>query len=235
MSLINQRYIADFVKHWKTQYYNHRRDKDEESYYRALKRLAIQAHDHDNEMKFFAGEIRARRYLEDFPWPWQKSLGSSFRYWTGLGYDLISDFGRSLWRPLLLWALLFCLFSSLYLSKATDLAGDTCKNSNDMTPRYAANAIAAKNSLLFLGADRADKIKRAYACLYGAAPLYNKASDGHPDPRQKMGYDKLPNAQKHLAPNVPAAVSILGILHSILSLSLIFLLLLAIRNQFKIK
>jgi hypothetical protein len=55
------------------------------------------------------------------------------------------------------------------------------------------------------------------------------------DPRQKTGYDKLPNTQKHLAPNVPWVVSLLGIIHSVLSLSLIFLLLLAIRNQFKIK
>lgn len=234
-SLIAQQYLSDLKQYWKKEFFNLRRDEDEEARYRSLKRLAIQAHDHVNELEFSAGEVRARRYIRDFPWPWQNGLSSSFRYWTGALYDLSSDFGRSLWRPAFLWAAVFCLFSSLYLSNATELAGETCKNSNDMTPSYAANTIAAKNSLLFLGMDRTDKLKRAYACLYGASPLYAKASETLSDPRQKTGYDKLPNTQKHLAPNVPPLVSFLGILHSVLSLSLIFLLLLAIRNQFKIK
>lgn len=199
---------------------NHRRDEDEEARYRSLKRLAIQAHDHDNEMKFFAGEVRARRYIRDFPWPWQNGLSSSFRYWTGALYDLTSDFGRSLWRPMALWAFVFCLFSSLYQVNATELVGETCKNSNDMTPRYAANTIAAKNSLLFLGMDRTDKLKRAYGCLYSWTPLIRLSSGAE---------------TKQMAPNVPWKVSLYGILHSILSLTLIFLLLLAIRNQFKIK
>lgn len=207
-------------------------DLGTEGKFRALKRLALQGHDHEKELEFFAGEIRARRHNSDrfidFP-------SGTLRYVSGLIYDIFSDFGRSIWRPLFLFAGVFYAFTQLYIHQGTTLTDGKCANSDKMTASYAAYTIAAKNSLLFLGTDRTDKIKRAYTCLYGAAPIYEKPEATAGNNRIKTGYENVTRTSRHMAPNVPWAVSALGTAHSILSLSLIFLLLLAIRNQFKIK
>ena len=63
--------------------------------WRALKRLAIQGHDHAREQAFFKGELKARRWSEDKPW--------HAVFWFGVFYQVLSDFGRSPWRPLLWW------------------------------------------------------------------------------------------------------------------------------------
>ncbi len=206
-------------------------DREIEAKFRALKRLAIQAHDHDKELEFFAGEIRARRHASDkllnFP-------AGTIRYLAGALYGLISDFGRSIWRPFILFAVVFYAFAQLYIHQATALTDGKCANSDKMTASYAAYTIAAKNSLLFLGTDRTDKIKRAYTCLYGAAPIYEMPNTTGNN-RIKTGYKNITPTSRHMAPHVPWAVSALGTAHSIFSLILIFLLLLAIRNQFKIK
>ena len=213
---------------------NHHRDADEEARYRALKRLAIQAHDHENELEFFAGELRARRHLTDSPNIFKHGPKSFLRYLAGIAYDLTSDVGRSIWRPFILFAVVFYAFTQLYIHQATALSNGNCANSDKMTASYAAYTIAAKNSLLFLGTDRTDKIKRAYTCLYGAAPIYENPSTAGNN-RIKPGYENMSPTSRHMAPNVPWSVSVIGTAHSIVSLILIFLLLLAIRNQFKIK
>lgn len=210
---------------------NSRRDKDEEARYRALKRLAVQAHDHDNEQIFFAGELRARRHVSDrlinFP------VGT-VRYLGGALYELTSDFGRSIWRPAFLWGVVFFLFTHLYLCQATAIPKGECINTAKLSPIFAAYIIAAKNSLQILALDGTDQVKRAYTCLYGASDIYKKVAVEPKTDRTKNGYKNI-QLSNNLAPEVPWKVSALGILHSILSLGLIFLFFLALRNQFKIK
>ena len=63
--------------------------------YRHMRRLAILGHDHENEAKAFKGETRAKRGTEHLPW--------HAAFWFGLGYDLLSDFGRSMMRPFYAW------------------------------------------------------------------------------------------------------------------------------------
>ena len=46
------------------------RDKDMAARWRALRGLASDGHDHEREMDFFAGEVKAQRFVEDFPCPW---------------------------------------------------------------------------------------------------------------------------------------------------------------------
>jgi uncharacterized protein YjbI with pentapeptide repeats len=92
------------------------RDKDATARFRELKRRAEDARDHDRELEFFAQEIRTSRFhakgLPSFvPRAWE------WRFWFGLLYGTFSDFGRSLWRPLLFWLLLLAGFATFYLGE----------------------------------------------------------------------------------------------------------------------
>ncbi|MER0203225.1 MAG: hypothetical protein DU480_05075 [Nitrosomonas sp.] len=184
------------------------------SNWRALKRLAIQGHDHERELIFFAAEIKSQRgkedkalpnplnYFNDKPvWP-----GGS-RYWFGYFYQCFSDFGRSIMRPLSWWLGLGALFLFLYLKYPID-AEPQATVSCDRTE--AALYLSVRNALPFLPATGySENLSRSYACLYG------KHSDGK---------EKIPNA-----------IVFMSIVQTILSTILIFLLLLALRNHFKIK
>ena len=132
----------------------------------------------------------------------------------------------------------FVLFASLYFANADQGALEKCYESQAITPFAAANTIAAKHSLPFFTMDRSDKFKRSLSCLYGAAPLYHASyyeqeqtgqPKAHPSPKSP------PKPKFHMAPAVPGWVTVLGVLNMVLSLVFLFLLLLAIRNQFRIK
>jgi hypothetical protein len=74
-------------------------DRDNPARWRALQRLAIQAHDEDLEKEFRAREVRAARFAGDWPTPWR----GHFRFWFGILYGLFSNYGRSVARPALWW------------------------------------------------------------------------------------------------------------------------------------
>jgi len=201
--------------------------------YRALKRLAIKNDDHRNEQIFFRGELRARRYIEDKPW--------HPGFWFGILYELASNFGHSISRPLL-WLAAFGLLSSwFYLGEAalppevspraqiqarllaqlpervqalstvlrpSALPRLACKH-GEGDPVSAAALLAVRQSSVF-GAFDSTKSAQIHACLYG--------------------YDETLKA-----PKVPDAVVLWGIGQTVLSATLLFLFLLALRNQFKIK
>ena len=71
-------------------------DRDLSARWRALKRLAVQGHDHMHELEFFQNELKTRRWSTDRPW--------HAVFWFGLFYGWLSDFGRSIVRPLFWWA-----------------------------------------------------------------------------------------------------------------------------------
>ncbi|MBX2830644.1 MAG: pentapeptide repeat-containing protein [Rhodospirillales bacterium] len=60
--------------------------------YRALKRLAIQGHDHKHEVDFFAEQLRTRRLMVDTP--------SDPNWWLSFLFEEFSDYGRSIASPL---------------------------------------------------------------------------------------------------------------------------------------
>lgn len=108
-----------------------KRDKDLAARWRNLKRLAIQAHDHQREPDFFAQELKAQRWSEDFPFPWWwkdadgkrgwlPNWPNGAQYWLGVLFQLFSGFGRSMLRPLLWWALLVVLFAGVNLDQHFD-------------------------------------------------------------------------------------------------------------------
>jgi Pentapeptide repeats (9 copies) len=94
--------------------------------WRALKRLAIQGHDTDRELQFFSGEVRSARFAGDWPLPWPiwkaNAWGGFLRFWAGLLYQILSNFGRSLIRPFLAWALCIVIFAIYFLGQNEEMA-----------------------------------------------------------------------------------------------------------------
>jgi hypothetical protein len=173
--------------------------------YRHLRRLAILGHDHENESKAFKGETRAKRGTEHRPY--------HASYWFGLGYDAFSDFGRSMTRPLYVWAVLTALFGLFYFVNSDALTLWACSVKAERIPAHIvawveAAYLAIKNGLIFVGLGSETRIGQAHACLYGG------------------------NIQE---PVFPSRISVLQLAQNLVSAPLIFLFLLGVRNQFKIK
>lgn len=193
--------------------------------WRALKRLAIQAHDHERELVFLAEEIKSLRGVEDWllPNPLSFRKGEPIcwpgggRYWAGLFYQWFSDFGRSTWRPFLCWLVVTILSALFYFHYSAAL---NLSNSSETTlaiaapicdPPIDALYLAVHHGLVISGLGHAEKLPQSYACLYGNSGKYQ------------------------LVPIMPTMVVFVGIAQTILSAVLIFLFLLALRNYFRIK
>ena len=174
--------------------------------WRALKKLAIMAYDHNSELRFFKEEILTKRSL----------------FLTGFLYSLFSDFGRSVLRPLLLWALGVLGFAWCYLSQGGGRWADVLNwslpcDAGTGNAVYAALGLSLRNALPLLGGGSAARLDQIYACLYG---IHDNAAG------------ELP-ARLRLV--IPDAVAFAGVAQSLWSVVMIFLLLLALRNHFRIK
>jgi hypothetical protein len=203
--------------------------------WRELKRLAIQAHDHEREQMFFAEEIKSLRGVKHFRWPdlcnirKNESLWpSGTRYWIGIFYQILSDFGRSMLLPLAWWAGTTIFFTCFYLDYHLEsshppgtisewaigvkmkpaFAELSCLNEQTSNPLAAAAYLAIHNGLVFSGLGRSSKLEQSYACLYG---------------------------ESSSSPLIPDTIAFMSVLQTLLSAVLIFLLLLAVRNQFRIR
>jgi hypothetical protein len=174
-----------------------RSTKDVSSKYRALKRLAIQGHDHEREYQFFRGELRSRRTSEDKWW--------YSRYWIGILYDLVSDFGRSVWRPVLVWFLWTAALAELYAISATSPAAARCSQ-----PFWEGLYLAVRNGFPLSGS-KDQRIVDGYSCLYKVSLVSGNALE------------------------IPVWISYAELLHALGSVVLIFLTALALRNQFRIR
>ena len=202
--------------------------------WRALKRLAVQAHDHEREQIFFAEEIKALRGARDRPWPsldlfiaGKPVWPGGGRYWAGLFYQVFSDFGRSMARPLMGWAGAVLGFAFYYLSRhfadhvpayPTGMLDWTWGAHFKLTcvagqgePLASAIYLAVHKGSIFAGLGGSEKLTQVYACLYG-----------------EYGGDR------HL-PIIPDAVVYAGLGQTVFSAVMIFLFLLAVRNHFRIK
>lgn len=162
--------------------------------YRALRRVAIQGADYEREQMAFKGEIRSKRGTEH---RWFHAA-----FWYGLAYDALSDFGRSMSRPSLIWLISIAVFALAYLANSGKLGSAFADCTAAGAPNYeSALIISWKNGLPFIGIDsKAEEIARG--CLYGATAYGGIAI---------QGFQKVWSAL------------------------LMFLFLLAVRNQFKIK
>ncbi|MCY4385871.1 MAG: pentapeptide repeat-containing protein [Desulfurellaceae bacterium] len=181
-----------------------RGDLEKEGRWRALKRLATQGHDHASEQLFFRGELLARRGVTDRYW--------HASFWLGVFYQLFSDFGRALIRPLLWWAVGVLVFAGIYLSHypgngewfLLECIAGTGK------PWVAALGLSLHRSLPALSGFR-DTLPQFHACLYGV------------------------HSESPFRPIIPDVVSFLSVPQVLFSAVMIFLFLLAVRNHFRIK
>lgn len=223
----------DDTSFWKSLIFRKHREERREAKkrttarFRALKRLAIQTHDHEQERRFFEGELRALRCT--YNW-FDLRLIFSFLY------QLLSNFGSSIRRPIFGWlTMLVCsaafywgryllekgyydirqigtILTALITSEPTPLE---CVK-GDGSPLSAAFGVAFSHATINLVNGYEDKLKQSYACLYG----FNK------------GFVTL-NDQE-LIPLIPDWVAVIGALQSLFSLVMLFLLALALRNHFRI-
>jgi uncharacterized protein YjbI with pentapeptide repeats len=196
-------------------------DRNVHARIRKLRGMASQGKDSENELKLNAHEIRARRFWVDKPWPPGEGAG---RFWLGLIFDKLSDFGQSFTRPLLTWLAAIIFFALIYLSplsgRAIEPFGmtwpmlirsfDYCHSTATAQHFGAvgeAFALSLRNAVIF---DRSEASHRTYVCLYGAET-------------------------NNVDPIVPLAATLWSILQSTLSIVLIFLFGLGLRNTFRLK
>ena len=185
-------------------------DADLAARWRALKRLAVAAHDHDRELLFWQGEVLARRWSVDKPW--------HALFYFGLFYGWLSAFGRSVVRPLIGWVLGLLVFAWHYLSPHLR-DGWPCEVGPGNAP-MAALGLSLRNALVLPGSGSATRLDQIHACLYGI----------HGGPA--MTPAPLP---ARFQPVIPDAIAFAGVAQNLWSAVMLFLLLLALRNHFRIK
>ena len=188
--------------------------------WRSLKRLAVQGHDHERELEFFSNEIIARRGVDD-------KLHHA-QLWTGFVYQALSDFGRSIIRPLLWLVLSTVCFAFSYLGEHMavvamdgDDAPPPCKAGSD-NPLSEAFLLSLDKTLPLPEIVNDGDLDRIYACLYG----YHDIDATKPQTKSTSPPPRV---------RIPSAVSWKGAAQVSISTVLIFLLLLALRNHFRIR
>lgn len=133
-------------------------NKERAAYYRALKKIAIEAHDHVREQDFFASEIKERRGNDD-------SLMSA-PWFFGYAYELLSDFGRSLQRPLGWLGVTILVFAAINCTNTLPKWRSACNWKSDwLLPEFYLSFL---HSLPIIGFGRGEKRGQALDCLFGA-------------------------------------------------------------------
>jgi hypothetical protein len=127
--------------------------------------------------------------------------------WLGVLYDGIADCGRSITQPAIAWGATILAFAAFYWSRAVRGAEARCADGGGAFVQ--ALYLSVKNGLVLFAGTRDARVNQAYVCLYtGSAEQ----------------------------PHIPASVTFVEtLLQFPISAVLIFLVLLAVKNRFKIK
>jgi hypothetical protein len=227
-------------------------DESAPARYRALKRLAIQGHDHESELRFFAGEIASARFVTDHPLIWRiwsaQAWSGLMRFWFGWLYQVTSDFGRSLVRPLVLWLFTAAVAAGYFLGQNPDV----------IAARDAAIAAGTSGGVMTYASSAFEAWLKPMPCFAG---LYDKSLTGLAEPMRRS--TNAATEAMHLAfrnalvfvdsgseaayrtygclygvervPIVPSNVSLASALQKVVSGVLIFLFGLAVRNTLRMK
>jgi pentapeptide repeat protein len=218
-------------------------DKDAPARFRDLKRRANEAQDRDRELEFFAQEIRTSRFhakgLPAFvPRAWE------WRFWFGLFYGMFSNFGRSLWRPLLFWLALFIGFAVFYLGEHEEMRKARASlNLDGLVGRLAAYAKTTRMAWANPPACRpqgrelfatTDAVTEALQLSLRNAMVFEfiRVDAGRRTYGCLFG---LEGAEVQEYPKVSPRVSLVSAIHSLASGILIFLFALAVRNLLRPK
>ena len=173
---------------------------DDHRKFRALRRIAESGQNHYLALELFAREVRSRRNVVD------KCFGKGAGiYWWGLIYDLISNFGRSFVRPMLLWAFsTFVIFPLIYVI-------------------YASG-----------GCNLGDALKFSAQCPFGDALMLSAQRgiiiSGLWDNTLKQAV-----INRLFGDNIPNIVISYMTIQSIVSITFLFFFFLALRNHFRLR
>ncbi|MBO6807459.1 pentapeptide repeat-containing protein [Thalassospira sp.] len=129
--------------------------------YRALKRLAIQGHDHKHEVEFFAEELRSKRLMIYKP--------TDPNWWLSHCFENLSNYGQSIVVPLLWWLLTVAVSALMYIATTTPLdalRSNRCVEGAGSQINSAYQLAFSKGLLIPSLSDRTI-ITQAYNCLYG--------------------------------------------------------------------
>lgn len=88
----------------------HAEEKRDVQKFRKLKAMALEAHDHEKDVEFFAYEMMAKR-------GWETKWGGLF--FNSL-YRWCSNYGRSMWRPFVIMLFSFFFFACIYEKHSVD-------------------------------------------------------------------------------------------------------------------
>jgi|GEM_PF-6087456 len=231
------------VKYSIKQAVNYRRNRDDELNFRSLRILAKEAGDQQRERAFFAGEIRARRHMKDKI----KEFPTGFlRYCWGTAYEVSSNFGRSLSRPVICWVAIFYGFSYLYLANSPAFMAGKCQNEQTLTTLEAAKTISLNNALFFLSEGYSDKVGRAHSCLDNYVQIEHKyfRKPKAVSKDQSRLFTNLENDDEIITGSLSASeekaaeknnVTFLACLQLFLQLSMMGMFILGLRNHLKMK
>jgi len=216
------------------------RDGLEAARFRQLRHLARAGLDHEREGAFYADELRAARFWR------HKPLGrGAGRFWLGWLYGGVANFGRSVLRPLALWAVTTVLFALVYLGLRETPAPET------VAARFPAWSDAPSfqsvlDWLAGVGEWAFQMIANLYAsggCLAGAGSasaeaLYLSFKNSlfflpweSPLAAQRV-YGCLYGLEDG-APVVPLAASVAALAQNVIGVVLLVLAALALRNMLK--
>jgi predicted RNase H-like HicB family nuclease/uncharacterized protein YjbI with pentapeptide repeats len=179
-------------------------DGRDASRYRRLKQLAADAKDHESELRFFADELRAKRFYET-KGRWPIALN--------VLYEWLSDFGRSIFWPLS-W-LVGSIFAAVFAILAQH--ADKFPKFPNPVPESTLGtilAIAATNALALVGGEKSEARQEAFKKVFCAVG------------QSECG--------KELTLTLTLVGHWLVYLQGAFSLLLFFLIGLALRNRFRI-
>jgi hypothetical protein len=218
--------------------------------YRGLRKLAAETHDYEREREFFAQELRSRRFWHDTPG------GRGFaRFWMGWLYGGISDFGRSIVRPMVLWAASILIFTLVYLglrrSEYFASALGPVANGAPVFPPWPADAglgsvLSWIGSAVWWGVLSIFNLFAGGGCIAGDTGATGEAlflalknslfflTWESPDAARRVygclyGFDVTTVSGNPMV-RVPLSVSTAAIIENILGATLLLLFLLALRN-----
>ncbi len=179
------------------------------SKYRALKKLAAQGNDHEHEHKFFISELRAR---------WSGKPGARhFRAAIWL-YGCVSGFGGSFLRPFLGWCILLVACYGIYLCSA-------CTPACTAGHWSSAFRLSWENAVPGLGGIKDERVAASYEFLYGKRREIPPTGSNRPS-RQTGTIER---------PKIPGFITVMENLQSFISIVLLFLMALGLRNLFRIR
>ena len=129
------------------------------------------------------------------------------RFWVGWLYQILSDFGRSMVRPLLWLGIGLLAFAGIYASQnpavwQQPFAAYVVCTAGSGDVRAAALELSVHNAVPFAGIGASGRLEQVYACLYGIQ------TDMPSIPGQ------LPTG---FAPVIPYGISFAGVLQFLVS------------------